>query len=171
VGRTVECTAESVLHIVQDVHGFIESFPYEIQVPPDRGVDGTVYIENLLDEELEVHLGPTGEWEDLILDMDFQQPIVLQPYEQRPARFHGRLSNSVEPGDYIVEMALWTPGDGGERTVITTANVTLHVMEDPGDSLRDSIMRSLVPLLLVGLVATAVTTFWFLRRKDRRATQ
>ncbi|MCK5254222.1 MAG: hypothetical protein KAQ96_14785 [Thermoplasmata archaeon] len=166
-GRTVDCTAMSVLHIVQDVNGFIESIPEEIHVPPDKGVDGTVYIENLLDEELEVHIGATGDWNALLLDMDFQQPIVMQPYEQRPAQFHGRLSNTVEPGDYLVELALWTPGGGGERMVITTANVTFHVMEDPGNSFGDALLRSLVPLLLVGMVAAGLATFWFLKRKDR----
>jgi len=169
-GRTVDCTAGSVLYIVQDAHGFIESIPDEIQVPPDKGVDGTVYIENLLDEELEVHIGATGDWDALLLDMDFQQPIVMQPYEQRPARFHGRLSNTVEPGDHQVELALWTPGGGGERMVITTVNVTLHVMEDPGDSFGDALLRSLVPLLLVVMVAMALATFWFLKRKDRAGT-
>ncbi len=170
-GRTIDCTAQSVIHIVQDVDGFIESIPMEIQVPPDKGVDGTMYIENLLDEELEVHIGATGDWNALLLDMDFQQPIVLQPYEQRPARFHGRLSNTVEPGDYLVELALWTPGGGGERMVITTANVTLHVMEDPGDSFGDSLLRSLVPLLLIAMVATALATFWSLKRKDLAGTR
>lgn len=169
-GRTVDCTARSVMYIVQDAQGFIESIPEEIQVPPDKGVDGTVYIENLLDEELEVHIAATGDWDALLLDMDFQLPIVLQPYEQRPARFHGRLSNTVEPGDYLVELALWTPGGRGERMVITTADVTLHVMEDPGDSFGDALLRSLVPLMLVGMVATAVATLWFLKRKDRVKT-
>ena len=54
--------------------------------------------------------------------------------------------------------------------VITTADVTLHVMEDPGDSFGDALLRSLVPLMLVGMVATAIATLWFLKRKDRVGT-
>jgi hypothetical protein len=165
-GRTVECRASSTLFIIQDVHGFIESFPDSIAIPPDRGVDGTAYIENLLDEELEVHLSAAGDWEPLIPDLDFQQAIVLQPYEQRPARFHGRLSSTVDPGDHLVEMVLWTPGPGGERTAITSTNVTLHVSDPLEEGLGDKVMRSLVPILLVTGLVMGLVTFWFLRRRE-----
>jgi hypothetical protein len=169
-GRNVECTASSVLYIVQDVHGFIESIPEEITVPPDGGIDGEVYIENLLDEELEVHISASEEWASMVPELDFQLDIVLQPYEQRSARFHGRISDSVEPGDYLVQLDLWTPGVDGERTVITMANVTLHVMEDPGDSFTFNLLRNLVPLLLVIGVAVSLAAYLFLRRRDRLST-
>jgi hypothetical protein len=167
-GRTEECRASSTLFIVQDVHGFIESFPDSITVPPDRGVDGTAYIENLLDEELEVHLSAAGDWEPLIPDLDFQQHIVLQPYEQRPARFHGRLSSSVDPGDHLVEMVLWTPGPGGGRTVITSTNVTLQVSDPLGEGLGDRVIRSLVPILLVTCLLMGLVTIWFLKRRESK---
>ena len=166
-GRVVECTAHSFLYIVQDVHGLVDSFPEMIDVPPDRGVDGTAYIENILDEELEVHLSAVGEWDGLIPDLDFQQHIVLQPYEQRPARFHGRLSPSVEPGDHQLELAFWTPGPDGERTVITTVHVTLAVSEDLDEGLEGAVIRAAVPILLVAGFATGSTTYWYLRRGDR----
>lgn len=171
VGRTVDCTAQAVVYIVQDANGFIESIPTDIQVPPDKGVDGTVYIENLLDEELEVHISATGDWEPRIPDLDFQQSIVLQPYEQRPARFHGKLSSDVEPGDHKVELALWTPGADGERTVITTVNVTLHVLEDPGDSFADSLMRVSVPLLIVTFAAMGTVTYLIINRRSQSEVQ
>ncbi len=167
-GRTVECTASSTLYIVQDAHEFIDSFPDKIIVPPDRGVDGTVYIENILDEELEVHLSVGGDWDPLIPDLDFQQYIVLNPYEQRPARFHGRLSSSVEPGDYLVEMVLWTPGQGSERTVITSVNTTLQVSDPMEEGLGDTIIRSLVPILILSGVVLGLVTYWLHRRKETK---
>ncbi len=170
-GRVEECTARSVLYIIQDVHGFVDSFPEEIHVPPDRGVDGIAYIENIMDEELMVHLSATGDWDALIPDLDFQQLIVLEPYEQRPARFHGRLSSSVEPGDYPVELALWTPGPDGERVVITTVNTQLAVSDDLEEGLGGLVMRTAVPIILVACVAIGLATYWYLRRRDRAGSQ
>jgi len=166
-GRTEECTAQARLHIVQDVHGFIDSFPYKIVVPPDGGVDGTAFIENILDQELEVHMSASGDWESLIPDLDFQQDIVLQPYEQRPARFHGKLSSSVEPGSYPVEMILWTPGHEGDRSIITTVNVTLEVLGETGDNMGDALLRSAFPLFLVVCLALGSVTYWSLQRRGR----
>jgi hypothetical protein len=171
VARDVECTGQSVMHIVQDVGGFIESYPEKIMVSPDRGIDGEIFIENLLDEELEVHISPSEEWESVILDMDFQLDIVLQPYEQRSARFHGILSDEVEPGDYPVQLELWTPGIGTDRNIITMANITLRVMEDPGDSISGAITRALVPIILLVTMALGLVTYWFINRRDRLDTQ
>jgi hypothetical protein len=167
ISRTVECTDQSTLHIIQDVEGFVEAFPSEITVATDRGVSGTASLENMLGEDLQVHISATGDWDALIPDLDFQQYIVLRPYEQRRASFYGRLSSSVEPGKYDVEMALWTPEDSGERTVITTVNVTIKVMEDPGDTLTDSVMRSLVPIVVLVGAALGLVMYWYLRRRDQ----
>ena len=131
-------------------------------------MDGTVYIENILDEELEVHLSAGGDWGPLIPDLDFQQYIVLHPYEQRPARFHGRLSSSVEPGDYLVEMVLWTPGQGSERTVITSVNTTLQVSDPLEEGLGETIIRSLVPILIATGAVLGLATYWFHRRKETK---
>ena len=166
-GRNVECTTSARLHIVQDTHDFVDAFPDKVLVPPDRGVDGTAFIENMLDRELEVHLSATGEWDALIPDLDFQQDIVLQPYEQRPARFHGRLSSDVEPGLYLVEMALWTPGEDGQRSFITTANVTLEVIEETGGTMGDTLLRTAFPLFLATCIALGLATIWFIKRRER----
>jgi hypothetical protein len=167
VGRMVECTARSTLHIVQDAEGFVESFSSEISVATDRGVAGTASLENMLDEELQVHISAVGDWEAQIPDLDFQQYTVLEPYEQRKVPFFGRLSPRVEPGKYDVEMAIWTPGENDERTVITTVNVTLRVLDDPGDTLADSLMRSLVPLVVVVGAGLGLVSYWYIRRRDQ----
>lgn len=170
-GRTEECTGQARLHIIQDTGAFLEGFPEKIVVPPDGGVDGTAFVENVLDEPLELHICALGEWEGRIRGLDFQQEVVLRPYEQRPARFHGTLGPGVEAGVHHVEMALWTPSEDGGRSYITTMNVTLDVLEDTGETLGFALMRSAVPILIVACAAVGAATFWTLRRRERAKGQ
>jgi hypothetical protein len=162
VGRTIEDTGQSVITFIEDSDQFMDKVPERIVVQGDGGVDGEMRVFNLHDEDLEFHLSALDEWDERIPDLDFQNPLVLGPNQMQEVRFHGQLKDEVEMGEYEIEIALWTPSEDGNRTYVTSKNVTL-VVKRIDDSFFSSILTFGIVVLVIGLVALAGFVFVLLR--------
>ncbi len=154
VGRSIEDTTSATVYFIEAADEFVEDIPERIAVLEDGGIDGTVIVYNLLDREMEFHLCVLGEWEEKVHDLDFQNPVVLGPNQMIKAGFHGQLDDAVGPGEYEIEFALWTPGEEGERTYITSQKVTLVVTRE-GSSVFSS-TTGLAIVLFVGFTVVLV---------------
>jgi hypothetical protein len=153
-GRDESDSATSVITFVSNADEFMTNVPQKIAVLSDGGVDGQIRVHNMLDEELEFHISALGDWNERIPDLDFQQPVVLGPLEMMQVRFHGKLSDSVESGEYQVELALWTMLDD-QQMYVTSQNVTLFVTREE-DMAMSSIIRYGLAIVLIGIVVLIV---------------
>jgi hypothetical protein len=83
------------------------------------------------------------------------------------ARFHGQLDDQVGTGEYDIELALWTPDSEGNRTYVTSENVTLVVTREM-DSILESVMGVALVILAISLVILGYVMVLVLRKKGIR---
>jgi hypothetical protein len=131
VGRTVEDVAHATINVIADVDQIMDIPMKQVKLEVQQYIDGEVNLYNIMDYPLELHLTALLEWADKFPDLDFQSVVLLQPMERARTRFSGTLVGDLEPGDYNLPVALWTPDGEGGRTFITMENLTLMVEKDP----------------------------------------
>lgn len=159
-GRSVEDSTVVVITIISNAQAYMENLASLFTVQrPNMDLYGKVTVNNMGTRPLEFHLGALGAWRERIPDLDFDHPLVLGPSETKNVAFHGTLPSDLEPGEYTVPIGLWTPGEGGERTYITSHNVTVQLLrryETESDSIQ------YLALLVTVLVACPIAALMFI---------
>lgn len=163
-----EIQAEVVITLLNDVDQVIEGLStFFIVHDEDRVFSGRVRLYNMLDVPQEFHISAMGDWESRLPDLDLQGTVVLNPQEQRDATLIGHLRDGLKPGEYRVDLALWTPNDDGGRIYILNKTVDMELISIKEDAVS-TILRAGVPLVILMSAVTGTAVYLVLRRRHRR---
>lgn len=167
--KDVMDSEEVHIRIIDDVDAVMEGLSTFIQVnKEDRVFNGRVRLYNLMDVPQDFHICAIGDWSDRIPDLDFQGHTLLSPNERKEIAFLGHVSDDLEPGEYKLELALWTPGPDGEPTYILSRTVEMEIVALwEGDPLM--LIKVGLSLLVITVTVTIVATVVFIRRRRREA--